>query len=111
MVMMVLCPEAGSLAFTPPGDEMSEFPHPHRQSWMSNLAKGTRLTTQWLEVDSNMQTPLPVIQHKIYRYTTTSQECSVEQAIDTRCYLYMYMYVYDYSNIRLFEKKHRLCCQ
>jgi len=24
MVMMVLCPKAGSLAFTPPGDEMSE---------------------------------------------------------------------------------------
>jgi len=24
MMMMVLCPKAGSLAFTPPGDEMSE---------------------------------------------------------------------------------------
>jgi len=25
LVMMVLCPKAGSLAFTPPGDEMSEM--------------------------------------------------------------------------------------
>jgi len=33
-VMMVLCPKPGSLAFTPPGDEMSEVVShclPHRQ--------------------------------------------------------------------------------
>jgi len=26
MMMMVLCPKAGSLAFTPPGDEVRWFP-------------------------------------------------------------------------------------
>jgi len=33
IVMTVLCPKAGSLAFTPPGDEMSEMVSrclPHR---------------------------------------------------------------------------------
>src|SRR6218665_3759028 len=55
VMMMVLCPKAGSLAFTPPGDEMSEAVSrclPHRQLWVSNLSK---VTTQWLEVDSNLR--------------------------------------------------------
>ena len=45
--MMVLCPKAGSLAFTPPGDEMSEVVSrclPHRQLWVSNLSKVGRST-------------------------------------------------------------------
>src|SRR6218665_190033 len=53
LIMMVLCPKAGSLAFTPPGDEMSEVVShclPHRQLWVSNLSK---VATQWREVDSN----------------------------------------------------------
>src|SRR6218665_217029 len=53
MMMMALCPKAGSLAFTPPGDEMSEMVSrclPHRQLWVSNLSK---VATQWREVDSN----------------------------------------------------------
>src|SRR6218665_2896882 len=53
MMMMVLCPKAGSLAFTPPGDEMSEVVSRclnHRQLWVSNLSK---VATQWREVDSN----------------------------------------------------------
>ena len=48
-------PKAGSWAFTPPGDEMSEVVSgcfPHRQLWMSNLSK---VDTQWLEVNSNPQ--------------------------------------------------------
>src|SRR6218665_3474669 len=52
-MMIVLCPKAGSLAFTPPGDEMSEVVSrclPHRQLWVSNLSK---VATQWREVDSN----------------------------------------------------------
>src|SRR6218665_943803 len=51
MMMMILCPKAGSLAFTPPGDEMSEVVScclPHRQLRMSYLSK---VPTQWLEVD------------------------------------------------------------
>ena len=50
---MVLCPKACSLAFMPPGDEMSEVVSrclPHRQLWVSNLSK---VATQWREVDSN----------------------------------------------------------
>jgi len=57
--MMVLCPKAGSLAFTPPGDEMSEVVSrclPHRQLWVSNLSK---VATQWREVDSK-QSLLPL---------------------------------------------------
>ena len=53
-MMMVLCPKAGSLAFTPPGYEMCEVVShclPHRQLWVSNLSKGA---LQWLEVDSNL---------------------------------------------------------
>src|SRR6218665_2719650 len=52
---MVFCPKTGSLAFTPPGDEMSEVVSrrlPTRQLWVSNLSK---VATQWLEVDSNQQ--------------------------------------------------------
>jgi len=52
--MVVLCPKAGSLAFTPPGDEMSEVVSrclPHRQLWVRNL---TKVATQWHEVDSNL---------------------------------------------------------
>src|SRR6218665_2156754 len=53
MMMMILCPKAGSLGFTPPGDEMSEVVSrclPHRQLWVSNLSK---VATRWHEVDSN----------------------------------------------------------
>src|SRR6218665_1502995 len=42
MMMMVLCPKAGSLAFTPPGDEMSEVVSRcliYRQLWVSYLSK------------------------------------------------------------------------
>src|SRR6218665_736090 len=52
-MLMVLCPRAGSLAFMPPGDEMSEVVSrclPHRQLWVNNLSK---VATQWREVDSN----------------------------------------------------------
>jgi len=38
IMMVILCPKAGSLAFTPPGNEMSEVVSrcfPHRQLWMS----------------------------------------------------------------------------
>src|SRR6218665_219414 len=55
LLMMVLCRKAGSLAFTPPGDEMSEVVSrclPHRQLWVSNLSK---VATQWREVDSNLR--------------------------------------------------------
>src|SRR6218665_962404 len=50
--LLVLCPKAGSMAFTPPGDEMSEVVSrflPHRQPLVSNLSK---VATQWLEIDS-----------------------------------------------------------
>src|SRR6218665_2386820 len=53
LMMMILCPKAGSLAFMPPGDEMSEVVSrclPHRQLWVSNLSQ---VATQRLEVDSN----------------------------------------------------------
>ena len=53
MMMMILCPKAGSLAFTPPGDEMSEVVSrclPHRQLWVSNFSK---VATWRLERDSN----------------------------------------------------------
>src|SRR6218665_4065111 len=53
MMMMALCPKAGSLAFTPPGDEMSEMVSrclPHRQLSVSNLPE---VTTQGRKVDSN----------------------------------------------------------
>src|SRR6218665_3205989 len=55
MMMMVLCPKAGLLAFTPPGDEMSEVVSRclfHRQLWVSNLSK---VSTQWHEVDLNLR--------------------------------------------------------
>ena len=55
VMMMVLCPKAGSMVFMPPGDEMSEVAShclPLRQLWVSNLSK---VTTQWLEVDSNLR--------------------------------------------------------
>jgi len=44
MMMMVLCPKAGSSDFMPPGDEMSEVVShclPHRQLCVSNLSKVT----------------------------------------------------------------------
>jgi len=56
MMMMILCPKAGSLAFMPSGDEMSEVTEvvsrclPHRQLWVSNLSK---VPKQWLQVVSN----------------------------------------------------------
>ena len=52
---MVVCPDAGSLALTLPGDEMSEGDSrclPHSQLWVSNLPK---FAMQWLEVDSNLR--------------------------------------------------------
>jgi len=55
MTVMVLCRKAGSLAFTPPGDKMSEVVSsclPHRQLRVSNLSK---VASQWLEVDLNMR--------------------------------------------------------
>ena len=55
MIMMVLCPKAGSLAFYAPGDEMSEVVShclPHKQLWVSNLSK---VATQRCEVDSNLR--------------------------------------------------------
>ena len=42
VLMMVLCPKGGSLAFTPPGDEMSEVVSrcvPHRQLWVHSNPK------------------------------------------------------------------------
>ena len=53
-VMIVLCPKACSLAFTSPGDEMSEVVScclPHRQLWVSKLSM---VATQQLDVDSNL---------------------------------------------------------
>ena len=47
--------EACSLAFAPPGDEMTKVDScclPHRQLWVSNLSK---VATQWLEVASNLR--------------------------------------------------------
>ena len=54
MMMMISCPKAGSLAFMPPWDEISEEVScclPHRQLWVSNLFK---VATQWLWVDLNL---------------------------------------------------------
>ena len=52
-----LCQKASLLAFTPPGDEVSEVVSYCSQSeqlvqvqWVSNLSK---VATQWLDVDSN----------------------------------------------------------
>jgi len=55
MMIFVLCPKAGSLAFTPPGDEISEVVSrclPRRQLRVSNLSK---VATQWHEVNSNLR--------------------------------------------------------
>ena len=55
MMIMILGPNEDSLAFTPPGDEMSEVVSrrlPHRQLWVRNLSK---VATQWFELDSNLQ--------------------------------------------------------
>jgi len=54
---MFVCLKAGSLALTPPGDKMSEVVShclPHRQLRVKNLSK---VTAQWLEVDSNVWPP------------------------------------------------------
>ena len=71
--LLVLCPKAGSMAFTPPGDEMSEVVSrclPHRQLWVSNLSK---VSTQWHEVDSN---PRPFgCKAQNFPYTTASHSC------------------------------------
>ena len=87
MTMMVLCTKAGSLAFTPPGEEMSGMVLcclPHRQLWVSNLST---VTTQWLEVDLNLQpfsckahnTPLhhrvPSLADALYNNNT---ECNIK---------------------------------
>jgi len=53
MMIMILGPNEDSLAFTPPGDEMSEVVSrclPHRQLWVRNLSK---IAMQRLEVNSN----------------------------------------------------------
>jgi len=51
--MMVLCPKAGSLAFTSPGDEMSEVPS--SQTVMGEqLVKGC-YTVAWGRLRSNLQ--------------------------------------------------------
>src|SRR6218665_2295459 len=71
MRMMVLCLMAGSLALTPPGDEMSNVVSrclPRRQLWVSNLSK---VATQWFEVDSNLR-PSGCKAENIYPYTPTS---------------------------------------
>jgi len=42
MMMMVLCPKAGSWAFTPPWDEKSEVVShclPHRQLWVATCSR------------------------------------------------------------------------
>ena len=75
MMMMVLCPKAGSLDFTPTGDEMSEVVSrclPHRQLWVSNLSK---VVMQWLEVDSNLRPP--VARHRTYPYPIVSHKVSL----------------------------------
>ena len=53
--MMSSSSKAVTLAFMPPGDEMSEVVSlclPHKELWVSNLS---RVATQWLEVDSNLR--------------------------------------------------------
>src|SRR6218665_3757202 len=65
MMMMVLRPKAGSLAFTPPGAEMSEVVSrclTHRQLWVINLSK---VATQWPEVDSNPRLQGTKLHHRI----------------------------------------------
>src|SRR5688572_29100500 len=61
----------------PPGDEMNDVVSrclPHRQLWVSNLS---RVATQLLEVDSNLQPfgykaqNIP-LHHRISHYTTAS---------------------------------------
>src|SRR6218665_3371645 len=100
--MMVLCPKAGSLAFTPPGDEMREVLsccHTHRKLWVSNLSK---VATQLLEVDiepatlqlqSTQHTPtslhpilygLTIQKSRTYVYQQTVQE-TVTIASSTLC--------------------------
>jgi len=69
MMMKVLCPKAGSLAFMPSEDEISEVVScclPHRLLWVSNLSK---VTMQWLEVEIRTCDPL-VARHRTYPYTT-----------------------------------------
>ena len=62
VVKIVLCPKAGSLAFTPPWDEMNEVVSrclPHRQLWVSNLSK----------VATVIQTcDPPVTKHRYYNF-------------------------------------------
>src|SRR6218665_3882812 len=86
LMMMVLCPKAGcSLAFTPPGDEMSEVVSrclPHRQLWVSNLSK---VHMQWLEIDS---TPLLPLLSDYFYYKTRSvcivtQKCNSDEAMQS----------------------------
>src|SRR6218665_187496 len=83
MMMMVLCPKAGSLAFTPPGDEMSEVVSrclPHRQLWVSNLSK---VAMQWREVDSN---PRP--------FGCKAQNSPLHHGVPLYIYIYIYIYIY-----------------
>ena len=57
IMMMILCRKAGSLAFTPPGDEISEVVSrclPHRQLWVSNVSKDA---TFWLQGTEHTHTP------------------------------------------------------
>ena len=51
LIMMVLCLRAGSLTFTPPGDEMSEVVPQclsHRQLWVSTEQRVQGYYVQWL---------------------------------------------------------------
>src|SRR6218665_388099 len=68
MIMMVLCPKAGSLAFMPLGNETSEVAcHclSHRQLWVSNLSK---VATWWPELEGPM-----VTRHRTYHRVIPAQ--------------------------------------
>ena len=65
VMMMVLCPKAGSLAFTLPRDETSEvvsYCLTQRQLWVSNLSKVAQVrfepATLWLQGIEHAVTPL-----------------------------------------------------
>ena len=66
MMMVVLCPKAGSLAFTPPGDEMSEVVScclPHRIIMGEQLVQGrstvARFEPATLRLQGTEHTPTP----------------------------------------------------
>src|SRR6218665_1970467 len=69
MTMMVLCPKAGSLAFTPPGNEMSEVVSrclPHRQlskvaTWLAARTGFEPATVRSTGIDYTNAPPSPII--------------------------------------------------